>query len=94
MVMGTKSLDRVRSRNTVAARIRSARTAADLCNFSGADYESVEGDDRQLGGRRSASLSSDVSGFSCVSLLPTEELDKLVEDVKNLGDEALQVLTF
>ncbi|MEQ2216068.1 hypothetical protein XENOCAPTIV_010234 [Xenoophorus captivus] len=63
---------------------------ADLCNFSGADYESVEGDDRQLGGRRSASLSSDVSGFSCVSLLPTEELDKLVEDVKNLGDEALQ----
>ncbi|MED6245947.1 hypothetical protein ATANTOWER_010684 [Ataeniobius toweri] len=63
---------------------------SDLCNFSGAHYESVEGDDRQLGDRRSASLSSDVSGFSCVSLLPTEELDKLVEDVKNLGDEALQ----
>ncbi|KAM4735045.1 uncharacterized protein FYW61_005623 [Anableps anableps] len=62
-----------------------------LCNFSGADFESDnDSEDWRLPGRRSASLSSDVSVFSCVSLLPTEELDKLVEEVKNLGDETLQ----
>lgn len=64
---------------------------SELCNFSGADYESEnDSDDWQLPGRRSASLSSDISAFSCVSLIPTEELDKLVEDVKNLGDDTLQ----
>uniref|UniRef100_A0A3B5MZV0 Si:dkey-92i15.4 n=1 Tax=Xiphophorus couchianus TaxID=32473 RepID=A0A3B5MZV0_9TELE len=64
---------------------------SNLCNFSGTDVESDnDNDDWQLPGRRSASFSSDVSAFSCVSLLPTDELDKLVEEVKNLGDETLQ----
>ncbi|XP_072250359.1 uncharacterized protein [Leuresthes tenuis] len=64
---------------------------SDLCNFAGADFESDNDQDEWLpSGRRSASLSSDVSGFSCVSLLPTEELDRLVEDVRTLGDDTLQ----
>ncbi|CAG6015411.1 unnamed protein product [Menidia menidia] len=64
---------------------------SDLCNFTGADYESDnDPDEWPPSGRRSVSLSSDVSGFSCVSLLPTEELDRLVEDVKTLGDDALE----
>ncbi|XP_038146172.1 uncharacterized protein si:dkey-92i15.4 [Cyprinodon tularosa] len=64
---------------------------SDLVIISGTDYESENDmEDWQLSGRRSVSLSSDISTFSCVSLLPTEEIDKLVEDVKNLGDETLQ----
>ncbi|XP_014839923.1 PREDICTED: uncharacterized protein LOC106916269 [Poecilia mexicana] len=64
---------------------------SNLCYFSGTDVESDnDNDDWQLPGRRSASLSSDVSAFSCVSLLPSDELDKLVEEVKNLGEETLQ----
>lgn len=64
---------------------------ADLCNFAGADYESEnDSDEWQSMGRRSASLSSDVSALSCVSVLPTEELDKLLEDVRSLGDNTLQ----
>ncbi|XP_017164828.1 pro-interleukin-16 [Poecilia reticulata] len=64
---------------------------SNLCYFSGTDVESdYDNDDWQLPGRRSASLSSDVSAFSCVSLLPSDELDKLVEEVKNLGEETLQ----
>lgn len=64
---------------------------ADLCNFAGVEYESEnESDEWQSTGRRSVSLSSDVSGFSCVSVLPTEELDKLIEDVRSLGDNNLQ----
>uniref|UniRef100_A0A3Q1G325 Uncharacterized LOC110970176 n=1 Tax=Acanthochromis polyacanthus TaxID=80966 RepID=A0A3Q1G325_9TELE len=64
---------------------------ADLCNFAGADYESEnDSDEWQSMGRRSASLSSDVSALSCVSVLPTEELDKLLEDVRSLGDDTLQ----
>ncbi|XP_047455618.1 pro-interleukin-16 [Mugil cephalus] len=64
---------------------------ADLCNFAGADYES-ENDSDELPsiGRRSASMSSDVSVLSYVSVMPTEELDKLLEDVKGLGDDTLQ----
>lgn len=64
---------------------------SDLCNFAGADYDSeIDSNDWQSTDRRSASLSSDMSGFSCVSVLPTEELDKLIEEVRNLGDDALQ----
>ncbi|KAM4600368.1 uncharacterized protein ACJ7VT_020308 [Polymixia lowei] len=62
---------------------------AELCNFSGAEYESDDSDEWSSG-RRSASLSSDMSALSCVSVLPSEELDKLLEDVRGLGDTALQ----
>ncbi|KAM9852211.1 uncharacterized protein ACBR49_005325 [Aulostomus maculatus] len=64
---------------------------SDLCNFAADDYESEnDSDEWQLAGRRSASLSSDVSALSHVSVLPTEELDKLMEDVRGLGDSARQ----
>ncbi|XP_076009893.1 uncharacterized protein LOC143003231 [Genypterus blacodes] len=64
---------------------------ADLCNFAGVDYES-ENDSDELASstHRSASLSSDISALSYVSVLPTEELDRLIEDVRGLGDSNLQ----
>uniref|UniRef100_A0A3P9D641 Pro-interleukin-16 n=1 Tax=Maylandia zebra TaxID=106582 RepID=A0A3P9D641_9CICH len=66
-------------------------TLSDLCNFAGADYDSEnDSDDWQSTNRRTASMSSDMSAFSCVSVMPAEELDKLVEEVRNLGDGALQ----
>ncbi|XP_063342447.1 serine-rich adhesin for platelets [Pelmatolapia mariae] len=66
-------------------------TLSDLCNFAGADYDSEnDSDDWQSTSRRTASMSSDMSAFSCVSVMPTEELDKLVEEVRNLGEDALQ----
>ncbi|XP_003451011.2 PDZ domain-containing protein 2 [Oreochromis niloticus] len=66
-------------------------TLSDLCNFAGADYDSEnDSDDWQSTSRRTASMSSDMSAFSYVSVMPTEELDKLVEEVRNLGDDALQ----
>lgn len=69
-----------------------AVSLAELCNFSGVEYESDEDvDEWEQHNRRSASLSSDLSAFSCVSLMPAEELDKLLEDVKDLGDETLKV---
>lgn len=67
------------------------RSLSDLCNFAGVDYESEGDDDWQVTTRRSASLSSDMSAFSCVSVMPSEELDKLLEDVRSLGDSNLQV---
>uniref|UniRef100_A0A096LVY7 Si:dkey-92i15.4 n=1 Tax=Poecilia formosa TaxID=48698 RepID=A0A096LVY7_POEFO len=78
--------------NTSQSENRSfSLSLSNLCYFSGTDVESDnDNDDWQLPGRRSASLSSDVSAFSCVSLLPSDELDKLVEEVKNLGEETLQ----
>ncbi|XP_037532583.1 uncharacterized protein LOC119409756 [Nematolebias whitei] len=64
---------------------------AELCNFSGVEYESdTDVDEWAQHNRRSASMSSDISAFSCVSLMPAEELDKLLEDVRDLGDETLQ----
>ncbi|KAM7420821.1 hypothetical protein PAMA_015167 [Pampus argenteus] len=62
-----------------------------LCNFAGVDCESEnDSDDWQSPGRRSASLSSDMSALSCVSVIPSEELDRLLEDVRGLGDNTLQ----
>ncbi|KAK0147824.1 Pro-interleukin-16 [Merluccius polli] len=63
---------------------------ADLCNFGGVDYESGSESEVRLPGHRSASLSSDASAFSCVSVLPTEELDRLLDDVRSLDDSSLQ----
>ncbi|XP_056142389.1 uncharacterized protein si:dkey-92i15.4 [Lampris incognitus] len=63
---------------------------AELCNFGGLDYESENNGDEWSSGRRSASLSSDMSVLSCVSILPSEELDRLLEDVRGLGDNTLQ----
>lgn len=65
---------------------------SDLCNFAGIEYESEnESDNWQTATRRSASLSSDMSAFSYVSVMPAEELDRLLDDVKSLGDSNLQV---
>ncbi|XP_041961597.1 uncharacterized protein si:dkey-92i15.4 [Alosa sapidissima] len=66
---------------------------AELCNFGGVDYSPLDdseddADDWPSG--RSASLSSDISAVSCVTLLDNEELDSLLQDVRNLGDDALQ----
>ncbi|KAJ3597748.1 hypothetical protein NHX12_001265 [Muraenolepis orangiensis] len=63
---------------------------ADLCHFGGVDYESGSESDVWLPGCRSASLSSSASAFSCVSVLPTEELDRLLDDVRSLDDSSLQ----
>lgn len=64
---------------------------SDLCNFAGVDYESEnDSDEWQSAGRRTASLSSDISALSYVSVLPSEELDRLLEDVRSLGDNNLQ----
>ncbi|GAA6220664.1 uncharacterized protein LOC108885962 [Lates japonicus] len=64
---------------------------SDLCNFAGVDYESEnDSNEWQSTGRRSASLSSDVSALSYVSVMPSEELDRLLEDVRSLGDNTLQ----
>lgn len=64
---------------------------SDLCNFAGVDNESEnDSDEWQSTGRRTASLSSDMSALSCVSVLPSEELDRLLEDVRNLGDNKLK----
>ncbi|XP_061675410.1 uncharacterized protein si:dkey-92i15.4 [Syngnathoides biaculeatus] len=64
---------------------------AELCHFTGADSESEnDTDETPAMGRRSASLSSEVSALSYVSVLPSEELDKLLDDVRSLGDSNLQ----
>uniref|UniRef100_A0A1A8EF77 Interleukin 16 n=1 Tax=Nothobranchius kadleci TaxID=1051664 RepID=A0A1A8EF77_NOTKA len=64
---------------------------SDLCNFSGVECESENNAaDWEVHTGRTTSMSSDMSTFSCVSLLPTEELDQLLEDVRSLGDETLQ----
>ncbi|KAG7282137.1 hypothetical protein CRUP_034884, partial [Coryphaenoides rupestris] len=63
---------------------------ADLCNFGGVDYESESDSEVWLPGRRSASMSSNASAFSCVSVLPTEELDRLLDD--NYNDVQVVVL--
>ncbi|TKS82070.1 Pro-interleukin-16 Interleukin-16 [Collichthys lucidus] len=64
---------------------------SDLCNFAGVDYESEnDSDEWQPTGRRSASLSSEMSALSCVSVMPSEELDRLLEDVRSLGDNNLK----
>ncbi|KAL2084187.1 hypothetical protein ACEWY4_019705 [Coilia grayii] len=66
---------------------------AELCNFGGVDYplsdDSEEDPDDWTTGR-SASLSSDISALSCVTLLGPEELDNLLQDVRTLGDDTLQ----
>ncbi|XP_076135919.1 uncharacterized protein LOC143118725 [Alosa pseudoharengus] len=66
---------------------------AELCNFGGVDYSPLddsEDDAEDWPSGRSASLSSDISAVSCVTLLDNEELDSLLQDVRNLGDDALQ----
>ncbi|KAM8870396.1 aquaporin-10a isoform 1-T5 [Spinachia spinachia] len=60
---------------------------ADLRNFGGVDCESENDmDEWQPSDRRTTSLSSDMSAFSYVSVLPSEELDRLLEDVMGAGD--------
>ncbi len=67
----------------------------ELCNYGGVDYKPsdvwLSEDDEELPSRRSASLSSDISAFSSVTLLSTDELDRLLDDVRGLGDDTLQV---
>ncbi|XP_026140419.1 general transcriptional corepressor trfA-like [Carassius auratus] len=61
----------------------------ELCTYGGVDYKSST-DDEDLPSTRSASLSSDISAFSSVTLLSTDELDRLLDDVRGLGDDTLQ----
>lgn len=67
----------------------------ELCNYGGVDYKPSDGwlseDDEELPSRRSASLSSDISAFSSVTLLSTDELDRLLDEVRGLGDDTRQV---
>ncbi|XP_028984178.1 uncharacterized protein si:dkey-92i15.4 [Betta splendens] len=64
---------------------------SELCNFAGVEDDCEnDPDDWQCSGRRSVSLCSDVSALSCVSVMPSEELDRLLEDVRSLGDNTLQ----
>ncbi|KAK7147496.1 hypothetical protein R3I94_010123 [Phoxinus phoxinus] len=66
----------------------------DLCNYGGVDYKlsdsSLSENGEDLPSTRSASLSSDISAFSSVTLLSTDELDRLLDDVRGLGDDTLQ----
>ncbi|XP_045082633.1 uncharacterized protein LOC121543885 [Coregonus clupeaformis] len=64
---------------------------AELCNFGEVDYDpQSSSDSEEWLSSRSASLSSDVSALSCVSVLGSDELDRLLDDVKGLGDTTLQ----
>uniref|UniRef100_A0AAY4ALX4 PDZ domain-containing protein n=1 Tax=Denticeps clupeoides TaxID=299321 RepID=A0AAY4ALX4_9TELE len=66
---------------------------ADLCNAGGLDYclpDDTGSNPGEYGSHRSASMSSDISGLSCVTLLGTEELENLLQDVCSLGDDTLQ----
>lgn len=67
---------------------------SELCSFGGVDYSPPDDSEEELDdwpSGRSASLSSDISVMSCVTLLGTEELDNLLQDVRSLGDDTLQV---
>ncbi|KAA8591627.1 uncharacterized protein si:dkey-92i15.4 [Etheostoma spectabile] len=64
---------------------------SDLCNFAGVENESDnDSNEWQYTSQRTASLSSDMSALSCVSVMPSEELDRLLEDVRSVGDSTLQ----
>ncbi|MFT7805161.1 uncharacterized protein LOC108923879 [Arapaima gigas] len=66
---------------------------AELYYFGGVEYTSqsdFDEDSEDSMSHRTASLSSDASAFSSVSLLTTEELDRLISDVRSVGDESLQ----
>ncbi|KAI3361045.1 hypothetical protein L3Q82_013242 [Scortum barcoo] len=64
---------------------------SDLCNLVGVEYESEnDSEEWQSTGQRTASLSSDMSALSYVSVMPSEELERLLEDVRSLGDSTLQ----
>ncbi|XP_076826228.1 uncharacterized protein LOC143473219 isoform X4 [Brachyhypopomus gauderio] len=66
----------------------------DLCNLGGLDCLPSAGgrakDEEMWMSNRSASLSSDASILSCVTLLGTEELDCLLDDVRGLGNDTLE----
>ncbi|XP_077455187.1 uncharacterized protein LOC144073325 [Stigmatopora argus] len=81
----------VTSNMSLSDRRSFSLSLAELCYFTGAESESEnDSDESPMTGRRSASLSSEVSALSYVSVLPSEELDKLLEDVRSLGDSNLQ----
>ncbi|XP_035260525.1 uncharacterized protein si:dkey-92i15.4 [Anguilla anguilla] len=76
-------------------RLSFSVSLADLCNFGALDYKGQDDDpdDMEVEGRlshRTASLSSDISALSSISIMPTEELDQLLDEVKGLGEETLQ----
>lgn len=69
---------------------------ADLCHVGGVDYVyhddgSQDPDTLDYTSHRTASLSSEASALSCVSILSADELDRLLSDVRSLGDDTLQV---
>ncbi|KAJ8354718.1 hypothetical protein SKAU_G00222850 [Synaphobranchus kaupii] len=76
-------------------RLSFSVSLADLCHFGGVGYtgrdddlQDMDLDDRML--HRTASLSSDISALSTISIMPADELDRLLEDVRGLGEENLQ----
>ncbi|KAM7138490.1 uncharacterized protein RBU57_016719 [Macrochelys suwanniensis] len=52
----------------------------------------LDGKEAPLDEGRSASLNSSLSGLSVVSLIPAHDLERLLEEVKGLGDESQQHL--
>lgn len=68
----------------------------ELCSLGGLDLPPSDGngsnDDENWMSKRTVSMSSDVSTLSSVTLLDMEELDCLLNDVKSLDDETLEVL--
>ncbi|KAJ8383816.1 hypothetical protein AAFF_G00215030 [Aldrovandia affinis] len=75
-------------------RLSFSVSLADLYHLGGVDFMGYNDDlqdvDSDHMSHRTASLSSDISAFSCISILPTDELDRLLEDVRGLEDETLQ----
>ncbi|XP_028326007.1 uncharacterized protein LOC114477713 [Gouania willdenowi] len=64
---------------------------ADLCSFTELETDTEDDNDEwQSSSRRSVSISSDISTLSSVSMIPSEELERLLEDVRTLGDNSLQ----
>lgn len=68
----------------------------ELCSLGGLDLPPSDGigskDDENWMSKRTISISSDVSALSSVTLLGMDELECLLNDVKALEDDALEVL--
>lgn len=68
----------------------------ELCSLGGLDLPPSDGsgsnDDENGMSKRTLSISSDVSALSTVTLLEMDELDCLLNDVRALDDDALEVL--
>lgn len=68
----------------------------ELCSLGGLDLPPPDGsgskDDENWMSKRTVSMSSDVSALSSVTLLGMDELECLLNDVRALDDDAVEVL--